>query len=73
MIDAERCRNLINKDVGRICGMFKWAAGNEILPVAVHQALTTVPGLAKGRHPEVKEAEPVTPNGTDFLRPATIE
>jgi len=61
MIKAGRCRTLINKDVGRIRGMFKWAGGNEILPVTVYQALATVPGLGKGRHPGVKEAEPVTP------------
>jgi integrase len=61
MIEARRCRKVINKDVGRIRGLFKWAAGNEILPVTVYQALLTVPGLAKGRNPDVKESEPVTP------------
>src|SRR5262249_55794934 len=61
MVEAGRCRKLINKDVGRIRGLFKWAAGNEMLPVTVYQALMTVPGLARGRHPEVKETEPVGP------------
>jgi integrase len=61
MIDANRCRALVNKDVGRVRGMFKWAVGNELLPGAVHQALLTVPGLAKGRNAGVREAEPVTP------------
>ncbi|OAI53243.1 hypothetical protein AYO44_04215 [Planctomycetaceae bacterium SCGC AG-212-F19] len=61
MIAARRCRNLINKDVGRIRGMFRWAVENEMLPVTVYQSLMTVPGLAKDRHPEVKETEPVTP------------
>src|SRR5262249_21141716 len=61
MIEAGRCRKLINKDVGRIRGMFQWAVGNEMLPVTVYQALMTVPGLARGRHPEVKETEPVGP------------
>jgi integrase len=60
MVEAGRSRVLINKDVGRIRAMFKWAASHEMLPVTVHQALTTVAGLAKGRHPGVKEAEPVT-------------
>jgi integrase len=61
MIVAGRCRNLINKDVSRIRGMFRWAVENELLPVTVYQSLMTVPGLAKDRHPEVKESEPVTP------------
>ena len=45
MIDAGRCRSLFNKDVGRVCGMFKWATAAEILPVTVYQALATLPGL----------------------------
>jgi len=61
MIEAKRCRTLINKDVGRIRGMFKWATGNEMVPVAVYQALMTVAGLAKNRDPQVKERMPVTP------------
>jgi integrase len=61
MVTAGRCRNLINKDVSRLRGMFRWAVGNEMLPVAVYQSLMTVPGLAKDRHPEVRESEPVSP------------
>jgi integrase len=61
MVKAGRCRTVINKDIGRIRRMFKWAASTEILPVTVFQALATLPGLAKGRHPGVKETEPVAP------------
>jgi integrase len=61
MIAAGRCRNVINKDVSRVRGMFRWAVENEMLPVTVYQSLKTLPGLAKDRHPEVKETEPVTP------------
>ena len=61
MIAVGRCRNVVNKDVGRIRGMFRWAVENELLPVTVYQSLMTVPGLAKNRHPEVRESEPVTP------------
>jgi hypothetical protein len=35
MIDAGRCRQLINKDVSRIRGMFRWAVEHELLPLAV--------------------------------------
>jgi integrase len=61
MIAAGRCRTVINKDIGRIRRMFKWAASTEILPVTVFQALATVQGLAKGRHAGVKETDPVIP------------
>jgi len=67
MVAAGRCRGLINKDVGRIRRMFRWAVENEMLPVTVYQSLMTVPGLAKDRHPEVKEAEPVTPASEDDI------
>lgn len=60
MIEAGRCRTLINKDVNRIKGLFRWAVENELLPVTVHQALRAVAGLRKGRS-EVKEARPVEP------------
>jgi hypothetical protein len=49
MIDAGRCRKLINKDINRIRQMFGWAVENEMLPVTVSQALREVKGLRKGR------------------------
>jgi integrase len=49
MIESGRCRNLINKDVFRIRGMFRWAAENDLLPVTVFLTLTTVKSLKKGR------------------------
>jgi integrase len=58
MIDAGRCRKLINKDVNRIRGMFSWAVENELLPVHIHQALLRVKGLRKGRS-AAKETAPV--------------
>ena len=60
MIEARRCRTLINKDVNRIKGMFRWAVEQELLPVSVHQALRAVAGLRQGRS-EAKEVEPVEP------------
>ena len=60
MIDAGRCRTLINKDVSRIRALFRWAVEQELLPVAVQQALQTVAGLRKGRS-AAREAEPVGP------------
>jgi len=45
-----RCysRSTINSTCGAIKRMFRWAASHELIPVAVHQALATVPGLKKG-------------------------
>jgi integrase len=40
--------------------MFRWAAENEVIPVAVHQALTTVTGLRQGRT-EAREKPPIGP------------
>jgi integrase len=61
MVEAGRCRTLVNKDVGRIRRMFKWAVGNEMLPVEVYQGLMAVQGLARGRHPKAREREPIRP------------
>jgi integrase len=60
MIQASRCRKLINKDINRIRGMFGWAVENELLPVQIHQALQRVKGLRKGRS-AAKESPPIKP------------
>ena len=60
MIDAGRSRKLINKDVHRIRGMFRWAVEEELLAVEVHARLTRVRGLRKGSS-EAKESPKVRP------------
>ena len=40
--------------------MFRWAVSRELIPVQVHQALATVPGLKKGKT-DVKETKPILP------------
>jgi integrase len=42
-------RKYINKQIGRIKRMFAWAVEEELLPAAVHGALTRVSGLKKGK------------------------
>ena len=59
-IEAGWCRSLVNQRVNRIRRIFKWGAGEELIPFEVYQKLTTVAGLQKGRS-EVREAEPVQP------------
>jgi integrase len=42
-------RKNINKQVGRIKRLFAWAVEEQLVPVHVHQALTCVKGLKKGK------------------------
>ena len=50
----------IRKHVGRVKTMFKWAASLELVPVAIHTALTTLPHIEAGRS-EARVTEPVQP------------
>jgi hypothetical protein len=60
MIEAGRCRPVVNKDVNRIKRMFRRAVEQELVPVTVHQALQTVAGLRQGRS-DAREPVPVGP------------
>lgn len=60
MFEAGNSRRYINGNIGRIKRMFKWGVSNELVPVAVHQALATVPGLKKGKS-NVVERPPIIP------------
>ncbi|QEG27848.1 site-specific tyrosine recombinase XerD [Gemmata obscuriglobus] len=60
MIDAGLSRTLINRRADRIKRVFKWASSEELVPVAVYQALRTVTGLRRGRT-EARESKPVGP------------
>ena len=60
MIERGLCRTFINRQVNRIKKMFSWAAGEELLPLAIYQALTTVDGLRKERS-AAREKPPVGP------------
>lgn len=56
-----RSRKYINSLVKRLVAMFKWAAGEELLPPTVYQALMCVPSLKANRTTarETDEIEPV--------------
>lgn len=60
MINRGWCRGLVNQRVNRIRRVFKWGAGEELIPFEVFQRLATVAGLQKGRC-EAPESEPVAP------------
>jgi integrase len=48
-IDRNISISTINGYASTIKRMFKWATSHEMLPVEVHQALATLPGLRRGR------------------------
>ena len=60
MVAAGRCRNHVNRQVGRVKQVFKWATAEELVPAAVNAALQTVAGLKAGRS-EAPESDPVKP------------
>jgi integrase len=60
MVDAGLCRTTINARVGRIKRLFKWAAGNEMIPAQTFHGLTAVEGLRAGRE-NVREPVRVRP------------
>jgi integrase len=67
MIQAGRCRPVVNKDVNRIKRMFRWGVEHELVPVTVYQALQTVAGLRKGRS-DAREPEPVGPVHEEHIK-----
>jgi len=60
LIQDRYARTTINHFVAVIRRLFRWAASQELLPVATYQALATVPGLKKGRT-NAEEPDPVRP------------
>jgi integrase len=66
LIDKGYCRTSINRDIGRIKLMFKWAASQELIPASVYHGLQTVAGLRIGRS-GARESEPVKPVPQSFI------
>jgi integrase len=60
MVEAGHSRPYLNNNVNHIRRVFKWAVAEQLVPVAVHQALAAVPGLKKGRT-EAPEPAPIGP------------
>lgn len=71
MVEAGHCRGSVNKNVRRIRLAFTWAATEELVPPAVPQALSLLPGLKAGRT-EAKESKPVEPVDVEIVE-KTIE
>jgi integrase len=60
LISKGHSRNGINATMRRLARVFKWAAGEELIPAAVYHALLTVNGLRRGKS-EARETKPVRP------------
>ena len=70
-IDSKLCRNEVNRRFQRIVRMFRWAVGEELVPLSTYQALRVVPVLRRGQA-GVRESEPVRPvpdASVDAIRP----
>ena len=60
LVSAGFSRKHVNDQVGRVKRMFRWATENELVSPIVHQGLTAVVGLRRGRS-EAREPNPVGP------------
>ncbi len=60
MVARGLTRKSINSLVSRIRQMFRWAAEQELLPVTIHQSLSAVSALKKGRT-SASEKPPIAP------------
>lgn len=66
MIDLGWQRQTINKNVGRVRSIFRWAVENELIPGTVYHGLLAISGLRAGRS-EAKESEPVKPVKQEYI------
>lgn len=60
MIRKDWCRTHINKQIGRLRRMFKWAVSEELIPGSVNESLQCVSGLKRGRS-GAREGQKVRP------------
>jgi integrase len=60
MIDKGLSRGVVNRRVGRIKRMFKWAVVEELVPSSTFHGLQAVTGLCYGRT-DARETEPIKP------------
>ncbi|MDG3007696.1 hypothetical protein [Paludisphaera mucosa] len=68
MVDSGLRRTLVNRRVGAIVRMFKWAVSEQLLPSSAWESPRTVGGLAAGGAADVRESEPVMRSTTPMSR-----
>jgi integrase len=66
MIEKGWSRKYVNAQVDRLRRMFKWAVGEELLPVSIYQNLQAVPGLRRGKT-KAKDKARVKPANPDHV------
>ena len=66
MVEMRHCRGRINRDIGRIKRLFRWATSKQLVPSTVYPLLATLPGLRAGRS-AAKETSPVKPVPEEFV------
>jgi integrase len=66
MIQERLSRKYVNDSMARVTRMFRWAVAEELIPPAVFQAISSVPGLRKGRS-NAKETAPIGPVSDDVV------
>jgi integrase len=67
MIDRDLCRRYVNDSIITIRRLFKWAASQEMVPIAVYDELRSIEGLRKGKT-RARESEPVKPVAEGTVR-----
>ncbi len=58
--ESTRTRQYINAQMKRLTHIIKWAVGNDLVPVSVHQSIKCVETLKRGRV-SAPEAKPILP------------
>lgn len=66
MVGSDLSRALINRRIGAVKRVFKWAVSEELIPPGVYEALRTLPGLRHGRT-AARETKPVGPVNDDTV------
>lgn len=66
MVESKLCRRVVNKQIARVKGCFKWGTENELVPPSVFHGLQSVAGLKAGRS-EARETDPVKPVPNAFV------
>lgn len=61
------CRRVVNKRITQIRRIFKWGAGESLIPAEIWQRLEVVEGLKKGRS-HSKDKDPIEPVPADDLK-----
>lgn len=66
-------RKYVNQLIAVVKRIFKWGVSEELVPVAVHQALDTVEGIRRGRNPHVAESKRIKPVPEEDIAPVLKE